>query len=301
MLIDRFNRKITNLRISVTDRCNLNCFYCHKEGIFQRSENELTSDEIKEITTAFKELGIKKVKITGGEPLLRNDIVEIVQKIPKFDEVSMTTNGILLEKYAFDLKESGLSRVNISLDTLNGEKFKSLTGGDIEKVFSGLACAIDAGLTPIKLNMVIMKEINENEVRDMIKFIFKLNKNGINVILQLIELLKLPGLKKHYFDIGIIEREVAREANEVRIRSMQRRKQYYMDGGIIEFVRPVDNTEFCFNCNRIRVTADGKIKPCLLRNDNLVDIRGVKGKELRNRIMKAINLREPYFKGPCDV
>jgi|Deesub1362B_J571_1020462.scaffolds.fasta_scaffold00029_144 cyclic pyranopterin phosphate synthase len=301
MLIDRFNRKITNLRISVTDRCNLRCFYCHKEGFLSKKCDELTPDEISKIAQVFKDLGIKKVKITGGEPLVRQDIVEIIAEMPEFDEISMTTNGILLEKYAMDLKKSGLNRVNVSLDSLNPEKYRDLSRGKLEDVLRGLEAAVEAELTPVKLNMVVMKGINENEVNDMIHFISKYNKDGLNVILQLIELLKLPGLESYWFDIGIIENRISAIAKDVRVRKMQKRKQYLIDEGAIEFVRPTDNTEFCYNCNRIRVTCDGKVKPCLLRNDNLVDVRGLEGEELRQRILEAVNLRKPYFREKIEV
>jgi cyclic pyranopterin phosphate synthase len=295
MLIDRFNRRITNLRISVTDKCNLRCFYCHKEGQFSNTGVEMTPEEIKEIALVFRELGVKKVKITGGEPLLRRDIVEIISLMPSFEEISMTTNGILLEKYAQELKESGLSRVNISLDTLSPETYRKLTGGNIEEVVKGLDSAVNAGLTPVKLNMVVMNGINHNEVEEMIEFISKYNSNGIKVILQVIELLKLPELEKYYYDIGSIEEIISAQANGFRVRSMHHRKQYFLNSSAVEFVRPIDNTEFCYNCNRIRITTDGKIKPCLLRDDNLVDIKGLKGDELKKKIFEAIGLREPYF------
>ncbi len=301
MLIDRFNREITNLRISVTDKCNLRCFYCHKEGFLSKKCDELTPGEIARIAQAFKDLGIKKVKITGGEPLVRRDIVEIIAEMPEFDEISMTTNGTLLERYAKDLKESGLNRVNISLDSLNPEKYRNLSKGKLEDVLKGLESAVEAKLTPVKLNMVVMKGINEDEVDDMIRFISEYNKEGLNVILQIIELLKLPGLESYWFDIGIIERKISAIAKGVRVRKMQKRKQYLLDEGAVEFVRPMDNTEFCYNCNRIRVTCDGKVKPCLLRSDNLVDVRGLEGEELKQKILKAVSLREPYFRKKVEV
>ncbi len=302
MLIDRFNRKITNLRISVTDKCNLNCFYCHKEGFLSKGCDELSPGEIATIAQAFKDLGIKKVKITGGEPLVRRDIVEIITEMPKFEEISMTTNGILLERYAMDLKESGLNRVNVSLDSLVPEKYRKLSGGGkLEYVLAGLEAAVEAGLVPVKVNMVVMKGINEDEVDDIIHFLSKYNRDDVKVILQLIELLKLPGLENYWFDIGCIEKRISAVAKDVRVRKMQKRRQYLLDEGAVEFVRPMDNTEFCYNCNRIRVTCDGKIKPCLLRNDNLVDARGLKGEELKQKILEAVSLREPYFRGKVEV
>ena len=301
MLVDRFNRRITNLRISVTDRCNLNCFYCHKEGILSKGSHELSPEEIATIASAFKELGIKKVKITGGEPLVRRDIVDIIAALPTFDEISLTTNGILLRDYAVELKESGLSRVNVSMDSLKAGKFQRLSGGSLDRVLAGLEAAVEADLTPVKVNMVVMKGINDDEVDEMIEFISKYNRESTKVILQLIELLKLPGLENYWYDISLIEERIQAQAREVKIRKMHKRKQYRIDGGVVEFVRPMDNTEFCYNCNRIRVTSDGKIKPCLLRNDNLVDVRGLRGEELKKKIHEAVNLREPYFKRKIEV
>ncbi len=293
MLIDRFGRVITNLRISVTSRCNLSCFYCHREGY--SAENELSVEEIGEIGRAFKTLGIRKVKITGGEPLVRNDIVEIVGVLNIFDETSMTTNGIKLGKLAAELKEAGLSRVNVSLDTLDEEKYKLLTrGGELRKVLNGVSEAVNVGLTPVKLNMVVMKDVNVNEMWEMVEFAREFKGD---VILQLIELMKLPWSENSYYDLSEIERELKKIATEVKVRNMQRRRQYFLDGVVVEVVKPYDNSEFCKACNRIRVTADGKIKPCLMRNDNLVDIRGLKGKDLISAIKKAVQLREPYYKG----
>ncbi|AKG92184.1 putative molybdenum cofactor biosynthesis protein A [Geoglobus ahangari] len=293
MLVDAFGRRVTNLRISVTSRCNLNCFYCHQEGY--SSDKELTPDEISEIAGAFKSLGIRKVKITGGEPLIRKDIVEIVEKLPEFDEVSMTTNGALLPRYAHELSEAGLDRVNVSLDTLDEEKYRIMTrGGRIERVIDGIHEAVNAGLTPVKINMVLISGFNLEEVDRMVEFVRKFNGK---VILQLIELVSLNYNGEGHFDVYELARKFEENAKEVRVRSMQRRKQYVFEDYAVELVKPVDNSEFCSACNRIRVTADGKIKPCLMRNDNLIDIRGLRGESLINAIKKAVMLREPYYRG----
>jgi len=304
MLIDRFGRSITNLRISITERCNLKCIYCHKEGYESKKIDELSPNEIKTICNAFKELGIRKLKITGGEPLIRDDLIDIISILPKFDEISLTTNGTLLSKFAFDLKRAGLNRVNVSLDTLNADKYKLITGYQkLKSVIDGIYAAYDAGLCPIKINMVVLKGINDDEVPELIEFTRQFNKNGINVILQVIELLDLfkPSLKQYYFDVSKIENSIKNNARKVIVRRMHKRKQYIFDDFAIEFVKPVNNPEFCLACNRIRVTADGKIKPCLLRENNLVDIRGLDGDKLKNAIRKAIYLREPFFKGKCYI
>ncbi|HID42754.1 MAG TPA: GTP 3',8-cyclase MoaA [Archaeoglobaceae archaeon] len=295
MLVDRFGRKITNLRIAITNKCNLKCVYCHREGELSPGE-EMNLEEIRKISNAFYRLGIKKVKITGGEPLLRKDVVEIIQSMPEFSEISMTTNGSFLSRRAYELAEAGLSRVNVSLDTLDDKKYSKITGGgEVKKVIDGIYAAYDAGLLPIKVNMVIMKEINEDEVEDLLNFTSGFNRDGINVILQLIELMKMFGMDKYYVDITPIEEKYSKKARAVVIREMHKRKQYAIDKSVIEFVKPLDNSEFCMHCNRIRVTSNGKVKPCLLRNDNLIDIRNLDKEEMEKAIKDAVMLREPFF------
>ncbi len=293
MLVDRYDRKITNLRISVTSRCNLNCFYCHREGY--DASNELTPDEIAEIARVFRDLGVEKLKITGGEPLVRQDIVEIIEKLPEFREISMTTNGIRLSEFAHDLKKAGLDRVNISLDTLDERKYSHATrGGRIDRVISGIEAAVDAKLTPVKLNMVLIDGFNLDEIDRMVEFARQFEGD---VIVQFIELVNLNYNGEGYFDVYSLINRFEKGAKEVRTRSMQKRKQFVFDDYAVEFVKPVDNSEFCMACNRIRVTADGKIKPCLMRNDNLVDVRGLNGEDLKKAIVKALSLREPFYRG----
>ena len=296
MLVDRFGRRITNLRIAVTMKCNLNCIYCHREGQSCEGE-ELSVEEIAEIARAFHELGIRKVKITGGEPLLRKDICDIVAEMPPFQEVSITTNGTLLSRLAEELKEVGLNRVNVSLDSLRDDIYSFVTGGGkVERVIEGIEAACNAELTPVKINMVVMKGINDDQIKEMMGFVSSLNRDGLKAILQLIEILKLPGLEKYYLDISEIEKEIASKAEAVLLREMHFRRQYLVGNAAVEFVKPVDNSEFCMHCNRIRVTSDGRIKPCLLREDNTVNARGLKGEKLVEAIKKAVELREPYYK-----
>ncbi len=293
MLVDAFGRRITNLRISVTSRCNLNCFYCHREGY--EAYNELSPEEIAEIARAFKTLGIRKVKITGGEPLIRKDIVEIIEKLPLFDEISMTTNGVFLARLSEELKSAGLSRVNVSLDTLDPEKYRVMTrGGKIERVLEGIETAVSTGLTPVKINMVLVENFNTDEIDDMVEFAKRYEGK---VIVQFIELVNLNYDGQGHFDVDKLRERFEKGARMIKTRDMQRRKQYIFENYAVELVKPVDNTEFCSACNRIRITADGKIKPCLMRNDNLVDVRGLKGESLINAIKKAVMVREPYFRG----
>ncbi len=295
MLTDPFGRTIKNLRIAVTNRCNLNCIYCHREGESD-PRTEMSAERIAEIAKAFYELGIKKLKLTGGEPLLRKDICEIISLMPDFEEISLTTNGILLSDLAFDLKESGLDRVNISLDTLNAETFRFITGGgELSRVLEGLRMAVEARLTPIKLNMVLMRGLNESEVRKMLEFANSFNENETNVILQLIELIPNSETGKFYLDPTIFEKDFERVAKAVKIRDMHRRKQFITPFGVVEIVKPLDNTEFCMHCNRIRITSDGRIKLCLM-SDETVDISELSGDEMKKAIFEAVKRRKPFFR-----
>ncbi len=291
MLVDRYGRPIKHLRISVTSKCNMNCIYCHNEGMKNVGE-DMSLDEIVEICKAFHSLGVEKVKITGGEPLVRRDIVEIVAEMPKFKEISMVTNGYYLSKFAEELKEVGLDRVNVSLDTLNPETYKFITGvNGLEKVLNGIESAYNAGLTPIKLNMVVMKGVNDHEIEDILNYTTKFNKNGINVILQLIEIV---GFDNYYFPLDDVEEKFKNLAKVVITRNLHARRQYILGDKAVEFIRPF-HAKFCMHCTRMRVTADGKLKPCLMR-DVEVDVRGLKGEELFKAIKKAVELREPYVK-----
>ena len=300
---DKFERPIISLRITITNRCNVNCVYCHHDGMVT-SREEMTADELYTICKIAKNLGVQKIRLSGGEPLIRKDIVEIVEKINSlgFKDISMTSNGILLEKYAQGLKDAGLNRINVSLDTLNRETYEFITRKDyLESAKAGILKAVEVGLYPVKINMVIMKDINQNEVKDMFKFC---KEN--DMVLQLIELIESENCDDdkfsadYHYKLDMIEERLADIADDVHERKfMQGRKKYYIDGGEIEVVRPVDNSTFCANCSRLRITPDGKIKPCLLRNDNLVELishirAGESEEELTKIFIDGINNREPF-------
>lgn len=300
---DKYDRPILSLRITLTNRCNVNCIYCHHDGM-QSSKNEMTPDEIHKICQIAKRIGVRKIRLSGGEPLIRKDIVEIISKINSvgFNDISITTNGILLEKYAENLKEAGLDRVNVSLDTLNPETYEFITKKDyLEAAKRGILKSVEVGLYPVKINMVIMKDINEHEIKDMFNFC-----KDNNMVLQLIELIESENCdddkfsKEYHYKLDMVEERLSDIADEVKEREfMQGRKKYYINGGEIEVVKPVDNSTFCANCTRLRVTPDGKIKPCLLRNDNLVDIitdiRNNENEEkLEEIFLKGIDKREPF-------
>jgi cyclic pyranopterin phosphate synthase len=290
MMVDSFGRKVTGLRIALTPRCNLNCVYCHHEGE-TKLNGEISDEMVVSVARAAAALGIRSLKFTGGEPLLRRGLAGLIAKMPQDLDISLTTNGIFLAEQAGPLAEAGLDRVNVSLDSLWPQTYRSITGGregDLEKVLAGIDAAKAAGLAPIKLNVVVLKE-NEAEIPDLIDFC---REKGL--ILQLIELLDLrhQGLSG---DIDAIERRLAAQADRVRVREMHRRKKYFLDGAEVEVVRPMDNTEFCANCTRLRVTSDGKIKPCLLRSDNLVEIGTCDCERIMGLLKEANRRREPYF------
>jgi len=301
-LVDPYGRPINSLRISLTQRCNFNCFFCHQEGEHSPGE-ELTADEIEVVVSVAAELGITKVKLTGGEPLLRDDIVEIVRRIaPYVEEVSMTTNASLLEEKACSLKEAGLRRVNVSFHTLNPDGFKEITGcSDEDLVRRGVEAALDCGLHPVKLNMVVMKGLNADEIPEMIGF-----SRETGTVLQLIEFQELENGAKYYekyhYDLKPVEAELENEAVRVEERELHRRRVYHLgDGAQVEVVRPMHNSRFCAYCTRLRLTSDGRLKPCLMRDDNLVPFAElVRAGEPRERLVEAfrdaVARREPYWR-----
>lgn len=240
-MYDRYNRKIDYLRISVTDRCNLRCVYCMpEEGVeFISTEQILSFDEIVGVVKDGVSRGITKVRLTGGEPLVRRDIVDLVKQIAAIEgirDLSMTTNGILLPKFAEKLKSAGLQRVNISMDTISASRYAEITrGGDIEKVFKGIAAAKKAGLAPIKINCVIFKNSDKEDAREVLDFCVK---NGLQI--------------RFIHQMNLETGEFSR-----------------VDGG--------DGGD-CKNCNRLRLTANGDIKPCLF-NELAFPVReyGVEG------------------------
>ena len=256
---------------------------------------------------ASARLGIRKIKLTGGEPLLRRDVVEIVEAIAGVkgvEEVSLTTNGLLLAELAESLKEAGLDRVNVNLASLRAEVYKAITGSPaLNRVLEGVLKAERVGLTPVKLNMVVLKGLNEEDIWKAMEFI-----EGRDIILQLIELERVgagTGLyEKYYVDLDGVEAKLAGEAVKVEVKPLHNRKVYHLkDGRVrVELVRPFHNSEFCANCKRLRVTADGKLKPCLMRNDNLVDVAPLLRnpapiEALEEAIRRAVQLREPYYPG----
>ncbi|BCU68440.1 GTP 3',8-cyclase MoaA [Sulfolobales archaeon HS-7] len=305
MLIDRYGRPMEDLRITLTHVCNFSCFFCHMEGE-ELLPNDLTANEIRLIASVAKEIGIESVKFTGGEPTVRKDILEIVGYVSDFGfkDISLTTNGFMLTKLAIKLRDAGLQRINISLHSLNRERFKKITGVDgLNRVLEGINSAKGAGFKQIKLNFVVTKE-NFDEIHNIIQFA---EENGMN--LHLIELHPV-GLGKESFssheELTSVERSLQHVARKVEVRKKHFRPVYILPSGIkVEIVKPYANPLFCAGCNRIRLTADGKLKTCLYRNDLIVDIleivRGDYSPDEKKRlIVKAFKIanfiREPNFK-----
>ena len=299
-MFDKFGRPLRSIRISVTDDCNLNCFYCHREGCVAGGRL-MTAREIGALAEVAAEFGMRSVKLTGGEPLSRGDIADIVKRIAGVGvkEISMTTNGVLLAGLAKRLSDAGLSRVNISLDTLDPKIYAKLTGKPVlDKALEGVDAAIEAGLKPVKLNMVMLAGINDGEVERMLKF-----ASSHGTILQLIELLPQgEDQARYHYDLTRIEGEFQKRATAVKVRSsLHARKKYILPDGEVEIVKPMHNSQFCMHCTRLRLTSDGYLKPCLMRNDNLVDalspLRDGNLDGVRQAFVGAIGGREPYFRG----
>ncbi len=294
-MVDPYGRKITSLRVALTARCNLECIYCHREG-HECAGDEMSCADVVEACNVGFSLGIKRLKLTGGEPLMRADLPEVLSQLPPFEDVSLTTNGTLLSARAAELKEAGLHRVNVSLDTLDARTYAQITGKDeLKRVISGIEEALACGLVPLKLNMVILKGINDSSeaIEEMLEFTRSL---GDDAILQLIELIPMHGLSKLKGDVMSIERALEERASAMRERRMQRRRLYLVDGVRVEVVRPMGNTKFCAHCNRIRITPDGKLKPCLLSEEGLVDIKGHSTKGMQKAYREAVANRKPYYR-----
>ncbi len=290
ILVDPFGRKATGLRMALTSRCNLKCIYCHLEGDVAHS-NEISCQMAANVARAAADLGMRSIKFTGGEPLMRSDLEDLISQMPDDLDLSLTTNGIFLANRAQSLADAGLDRLNISLDSLNPKIYRSITRckyGDLDRVVQGIDAAKNAGLEPIKLNVVVLKQ-NELEIPHLIEF-----SRSRGLILQLIELMDLKGLRISG-DIEKIEARLQGSADRVITREMHRRKKYFLDGAEVEVVRPMDNTEFCAHCTRLRITSDGKIKPCLLRNENLVKIETCEFEKIKELLQLANERREPYF------
>ncbi|MDI9644853.1 MAG: GTP 3',8-cyclase MoaA, partial [Candidatus Verstraetearchaeota archaeon] len=300
-LVDPFGRRIHGIRISLTQRCNLNCLYCHHEGELSSSA-EMTTEEVVRVIRVARDLGVRRVKFTGGEPLLRSDLEVIISSSWSLglEDVSVTTNGQLLEERASSLYGSGLRRLNISIPSADPRTYRAVTGGDLGRVVSGLWAARSRGIS-VKINTVVMRGINDSEIEKMVEFA-KRNASS----LQFVELedlrLEKGFFEKYHADLSGVEAFISQMADRsIERGEMNRRRVYWIGDFPVEIVRPVNNPEFCSACTRIRVTSDGKLKPCLMRGDFLIDLlgpmrSGCQDDRLKALFMEAVSKRTPFYK-----
>ena len=312
-LIDPFNRKIEYLRLSVTDKCNLRCFYCLPKRFkkFEQPEHWLSFNEIERLIRIFSELGVERVRITGGEPLVRKNLPELVHRLevlPGVTDLSLSTNAVLLSSQAHELHEAGISRINVSLDTLRSDRFTKITGGKLEPVMEGLKAASSAGFQPVKINMLALKDVNDDEFEDMVEFCL------VNdFTLRFIETMPIgtPGrnASKQYLDLGIVERQLGKRfelipgimpgggpARYVQVKGTDLR---------IGFITPISQ-HFCETCNRVRLSVDGTLYLCL-GQEHKYELRpllrsGISDESLKEAIHDAISLKPErhYFKEHPD-
>jgi cyclic pyranopterin phosphate synthase len=305
-MLDHYDRDINYLRVSITDRCNLRCTYCRpKEGISLKGHADiLRYEEILRVVSQTVKMGLIKVRLTGGEPLVRRGFVEFagnLKKIKGLQDISLTTNGILLAQYAEDIFRAGITRINISLDSLDKEKYFQITrGGNLDDVFNGIAAAEKAGFAPIKINTVLMKGFNDNEALDFVRL--ALSKP---FQVRFIEMMPVSEVSAGRSADFLPTRQLLETINRrFRLEPLACKKNksdgparlYKMKDGLgeIGFINPVSD-HFCSTCNRLRLTADGKLRACLL-NDVEIDLREALSRhcdddELAGLIREAILLK----------
>lgn len=290
---DTYGRKIEYLRVSVTDACNLCCNYCMPADAKGKCpcKNGMSKDEFYEIVSAAVSLGIKKLRITGGEPLVRSDIVELsraLASIPGVEDIAMTTNGTLLEDKAKALFDAGIKRINISLDTLNEEKYAEITrGGKLSDAVGGIKAALAAGMNPVKINTVLIGGFNDDEIEALAGLTAQ-----YPVDVRFIELMPIgfaaPYGKEAYIpNDTVLEKLPQLEPLESEKGTVAR--MYKLPGakGRIGLISPLSN-HFCAECNRLRLTADGCLKPCLHSAEE-ISVRGLHGDELKETILTAVS------------
>lgn len=309
-LIDPFGRKIEYLRLSVTDRCDLRCFYCMPKGFkdFEQPAHWLTFDEIERVVGVMQEMGLARVRITGGEPLVRKDVDQLARRLKQgagIADLSLSTNATQLARHARALRESGVDRLNISLDTLRPERFKDITQGHLDKILDGILTAKAEGFSPIKINMVAMKGVNDDEIGDMLEFCIE---HGFT--LRLIETMPMGDTGRsatdHYLDLQVVKKQLAERFGLIPTIDGS------IDGGLIlgggparymrvagtdthiGFITPISQ-HFCETCNRVRLSVDGTLYMCLGQEHNypLRDLlrRGIPDDELKEALIAAIGLK----------
>ena len=303
-LVDKFGRTVDYVRLSVTDRCDFRCVYCMTEDMtFLPRKQILSLEEIYQIALAFTELGVKKIRLTGGEPMVRSDVMSLIGKLgslPGLEELLLTTNGAQLDKYALPLKEAGLSRINISIDSLDAERFRRISRvGKLEKVLAGIDAAREAGFDRIKLNSVIMRGYNEDEVIPLTDYAL-----SRDIDIAFIEEMPLGEASDHSREETTCSNEWVRGQIEQKYRLINstaktagpsRYVQVVGKKSRIGFISPVSHN-FCEDCNRVRVTVEGRLLLCL-GNEHSVDLREVlrdgasTHDDLKEAIVKSMDLK----------
>lgn len=304
-MIDKYGRSIDYLRISITDRCNLRCIYCMPpQGVtFKPHSSILRYEEIIKIVEVGTELGIKKVRITGGEPLVRQGVVDLIKelrKISALEDITMTTNGVLLPKYAFALKRAGLSRVNISLDSLNPDTYKTITRrGEFSQAIEGIKAALEVGLSPVKINTVVMKGLNDSELESFVE----LTKDK-DLHVRFIEYMPMGETSllsgNYYVSLNEFKEKIINKMGmvPVDIKNNGPSKDFKVPGarGTVGFITAISHN-FCSTCNRMRLTADGFLRPCLASDvevnmrdeDGKISTEGVREKFEKTLLFKPIS------------
>jgi len=314
-LVDPFGRKVEYLRLSVTDKCNIRCFYCLPKGFndFDCGSLHLSQDEIVRVVGAFSELGVKRIRLTGGEPLVRKDLCQLSARLsglPGVEDLSLSTNASLLAQYAATLKRSGVARINVSLDTLHADRFHDINGGRLSDTLDGLMAAKAAGLTPIKINMVAMKGINDDEFEDMVAFCLE-----HDFTLRFIETMPVSSAgrdaSKHYLPLQEVEERLQRKYDLIPgVMPGGGPARYFRVKGTdlrIGFITPISQ-HFCETCNRVRLTATGALYLCL-GHEHKIELReklraGISDDALKQCLIDALTLKPErhYFEeSPTQV
>lgn len=301
-MCDRFGRRVSYLRLSVTDRCDLRCSYCMPKGFsgFEEPENWLNFDEIERVVSAFARMGVGRVRLTGGEPLLRRNLSALVAqlaRLPGLDDISLSTNATQLHKHAAALRQAGVRRINVSLDSLDKACTEQITGRDsFAAIMDGLRAGKAAGFDPIKLNMVAMRGVNDHEISNMARFCFE-----EGYILRLIEAMPVgaTGRNSEYMDLGPVRERLVREfalrPEAAELGGGPARYWSTADGsGKIGFISPISQ-HFCATCNRVRMSVDGTLYMCLGQEEKF-ELRpllraGISDAGLEAAIRAAIELK----------
>ncbi len=301
-LIDPFGRRVEYVRLSVTDKCNMRCFYCIPKGFknFEEPENWLSFDEVERLMRIFADLGVRRVRLTGGEPLVRKNLPELAARlsvIPGIEDLSLSTNASLLSEHAVALKEAGISRINVSLDSLQHERFNEITGGRLQTVLDGLQAAKSAGLNPVKINVVAMKGLNDDEFESIVDYCLE-----NDFTLRFIETMPIGSTGKdaidYYYDLQKLKKRLQKRFSLIPgMMPGGGPARYFQVKGTelrIGFITPISQ-HFCETCNRVRVSVNGTLYLCLGQNDK-VELRpllrdGSTDEQLREAIVAALALK----------